>query len=271
MSAKGKGTKKGVSAFIDAAVDTTKKGKPKAKTNGKPKDFTSYDTPKVKETLEDMGKPPSQRKVDATGTKRKKPVVATKTKGRPKIPVTTPPVKKGKMGKIAKGMAITSPAWLGPPAYVAYKEMKRPKSHKVTSGQNLSSIAKKYGTTIKAIMKANPSIKNANLIRIGQNIKLPFFGRGKDPYKGMSKSEMAKLHKETQARKAKRVSKKQTGGRMSRIGLSPAEMARAGTMSEAKRKRYVKGGGKVGKKKGGTVNRKHGGQIGTAYIANLYD
>jgi len=175
------------------------------------------------------------------------------------------------MGKIAKGMAITSPAWLGPPAYVAYKEMKRPKSHKVTSGQNLSSIAKKYGTTIKAIMKANPSIKNANLIRIGQNIKLPFFGRGKDPYKGMSKSEMAKLHKETQARKAKRVSKKQTGGRMSRIGLSPAEMARAGTMSEAKRKRYVKGGGKVGKKKGGTVNRKHGGQIGTAYIANLYD
>ena len=39
---------------------------------------------------------------------------------------------------------------------------------------------------------------------------------------------------------------------MSRVGLSPAEMARAGTMSEAKRKRYMK--------KGGLVKRKHGGQ-----------
>ena len=58
---------------------------------------------------------------------------------------------------------------------------------------------------------------------------------------------------------------------MTRVGLYRAEMARAGTMSEAKRKRYVKGGGKVGKKKGGTVNRKHGGQIGTAYIASFYD
>ena len=38
---------------------------------------------------------------------------------------------------------------------------------------------------------------------------------------------------------------------MSRVGLSPAEMARAGTMSEAKRKRYMK--------KGGLVKRKHGG------------
>ena len=46
--------------------------------------------------------------------------------------------------------------------------------------------------------------------------------------------------------------KKQAGGRMSRVGLSPAEMARAGTMSQAKRKRYMS--------KGGLVKRKHGGQ-----------
>ena len=256
---------------IEGVMPSKKKGKPKTKTNGKPKDFTSYDTPETKKTLEDMRKPPSQRSKDATGTSRKKkPVVATKTNGRPKIPVTTPPVKKGKMDKIAKGMAITSPAWLGPPAYVAYKEMKRPKSHKVTSGQNLSSIAKKHGTTIKALMKANPSIKNANMIRVGQKIKLPFFGRGKDPYKGMSKSAMAKLDKETQARKAanrKKASKvvKKAGGGMTRVGLSPAEMARAGTMSEAKRRRYAK--------KGGTVNRKGGGQIGvgSAYVQAQYD
>ena len=43
---------------------------------------------------------------------------------------------------------------------------------------------------------------------------------------------------------------------MSRVGLSPAEMARAGTMSEAKRKRYMKNGGKVGKKEQGYKARK---------------
>ena len=36
---------------------------------------------------------------------------------------------------------------------------------------------------------------------------------------------------------------------MTRVGLYPAEMARAGTMSEADRLRYMKKGGKIGKKK----------------------
>ena len=43
---------------------------------------------------------------------------------------------------------------------------------------------------------------------------------------------------------------------MTRVGLSPAEMARAGTMSEADRLRYMKEGGKVGKKKQGYKARK---------------
>ena len=43
---------------------------------------------------------------------------------------------------------------------------------------------------------------------------------------------------------------------MTRVGLSPAEMARAGTMSEADRLRYMKKGGKVGKKKQGYKARK---------------
>jgi len=87
----------------------------------------------------------------------------------------------------------------------------------------------------------------------------------------MSKSKMAKLHAETEARKAANrkkaggVVKKQAGGHMSRVGLSPAEMARAGTMSEARRRQYAK--------KGGTVNRMGGGQIGigSAYVQDQYD
>jgi len=43
---------------------------------------------------------------------------------------------------------------------------------------------------------------------------------------------------------------------MTRVGLYPAEMARAGVMSEADRRRHMKKGGKVGKKKQGYKARK---------------
>ena len=45
---------------------------------------------------------------------------------------------------------------------------------------------------------------------------------------------------------------KKAGGGMTRQGLYPAEMARAGTMSQAKRKRYMKKGGKIIEAKEGT-------------------
>ena len=60
-------------------------------------------------------------------------------------------------------------------------------------------------------------------------------------------------------KKKKKTSKKKVkkaGGGMTGVGLYPAEMARAGTMSEAKRKRYMKNGGKVGKKEQGYKARK---------------
>lgn len=63
------------------------------------------------------------------------------------------------------------------------------KSYKVKSGDTLSQIAKKNGTTIAAIMKANPSIKDANKIRLGQKINFTA-GKAKNPYKGMSKDQM---------------------------------------------------------------------------------
>ena len=47
---------------------------------------------------------------------------------------------------------------------------------------------------------------------------------------------------------------KKAGGGMTRQGLYPAEMARAGTMSQAKRKRYMKKGGKI-------TYRMTGGQV----------
>ena len=267
MGAKARGTRKGVSAFIEEAVDISKKGKPKVKTNGKTKDYTSRDTPEVTKTLEDMRKPPSQRSKDATGT----------VKSKPKKPVVTPPpgpkplTTKQKVGAaaIGTGAALTAIGGAG----VAIDRIRK-RSHKVKSGDSLSKIAKQMGTTLKKLLEANNiKPKDANKIRVGQTIKVPKKGFAlKSPgiYKGMSKSVMAKLHKETQARKAanrKKASKvvKKAGGGMTRVGLSPAEMARAGTMSEARRRQYAK--------KGGTVNRMGGGQIGigSAYVQDQYD
>lgn len=46
------------------------------------------------------------------------------------------------------------------------------KTHTVKSGENLSVIAKKYGTTVEKLVALN-NIKNKNLIYVGQIIKLP--------------------------------------------------------------------------------------------------
>merc|ERR1711991_756658 len=88
------------------------------------------------------------------------------------------------------------------------------------SGDTLSQIAKKQGTTIKKIMAANPSIKNANQIKAGQSIKMPdsgvmgsvkrFFGitkRDSNPYKGMSQKEMDSGKKVPKVKKDKKVYK----------------------------------------------------------------
>lgn len=46
------------------------------------------------------------------------------------------------------------------------------KTYTVVKGDNLTKIAKKYGTTVDALVKLN-GIKNKNLINVGQVIKLP--------------------------------------------------------------------------------------------------
>jgi len=47
-----------------------------------------------------------------------------------------------------------------------------PKTHVVKAGETLSSIASKYGVTVKAIMDAN-NIANSNLIYPGQTLRIP--------------------------------------------------------------------------------------------------
>ena len=78
-------------------------------------------------------------------------------------------------------------------------------SVKVKSGDTLSQIAKKRGVTLKALLAANPSIKNANMIRVGQSIKIPGArtigrgGRSNNPYAGMSQTQMNQLRSKDKA------------------------------------------------------------------------
>ena len=45
--------------------------------------------------------------------------------------------------------------------------------YNIKPGDNLTKIAKAYGTTIDALMKLNPQIKNPNLIYAGHKMKVP--------------------------------------------------------------------------------------------------
>ena len=46
-------------------------------------------------------------------------------------------------------------------------------TYKVKSGDSLSAIASRYQTTVSVLLGLNPQIRNANLIRVGQKIKVP--------------------------------------------------------------------------------------------------
>lgn len=50
---------------------------------------------------------------------------------------------------------------------------KKDSAYKIRSGDTLSQIAKAKGTTVRAIMAANPNIKDANKIRAGASLTIP--------------------------------------------------------------------------------------------------
>ena len=95
-------------------------------------------------------------------------------------------------------------------------------TYKVKSGDTLSEIAKKRGTTIKKMMAANPSIKNANQIKTGQTLKVPAAGKkASSPYTGLTAGQI-----KTGARKAR-------GGGMMMIKKTKG-MSKGGKMPMAK-------------------------------------
>ena len=98
------------------------------------------------------------------------------------------------------------------------------KSYSVKGGDSLSMIAKRQGTTLKALLAANPSITDPNKIRVGQKIKMsaPVKGR-KSVYQGLSKSRMAGMAMPKKRATGGKVMKKQVGGRMDGQGYGDRE------------------------------------------------
>ena len=119
------------------------------------------------------------------------------------------------------------------------------KGYTIKRGDTLSQIAKKQGITLKAIKEANKGIKDLNKIQAGQKIKLPSKPKSKDPYAGMTKSEMKKLA----------VDKKLLGG----VALRKLMKSKTKTKTKTPVKKKL-GGGMVKKKMaGGMVKKKMAG------------
>lgn len=125
---------------------------------------------------------------------------------------------KGLRRKVAKDNAAKSAPEKAAPQKAAPKKAATG-SIKVKSGDTLSQIAKKYSTSVRQLMAANPGIKNANQIRVGQTIKLPkevitgsSVGKTNNPFQGQSSKEItsgnSKRETATQRLKRKAVTKR---------------------------------------------------------------
>ena len=127
-------------------------------------------------------------------------------------------------------------------------------SVKVKSGNTLSQIAKSKGITLKALLAANPSIKDANKIRVGQSIKIPASDKG-GVYKGMSKTEMAKMAMKKGGIPMKKKTKYMAKGG---YGTPTKKMVMKAGGTAKKTKYMAKGGMKKTKymAKGGAAKRK---------------
>lgn len=194
---------KAYKALLDAARETQVAKKPnKVVTLGVNKVPMSKTQRKLKRAVEsakqeDAAKLAARKKKQAENAAKK--AAATQQANRSKIMDRV-----GKGAAIGTGVALTTAALLGG---------KGGGSYSIKSGDTLSQIAKKAGTTLKALLAANPGIKDANKIRVGQKIKLsaPVKNR-KSVYQGLTNKEMADM--QMPKRKGGKVTYKKHGGKV---------------------------------------------------------
>jgi len=114
-------------------------------------------------------------------------------------------------------------------------------SYKIKQGDTLSEIARDKGTTLGKLRDANPQIKDLNVIKPGDVIKIP--GKVKDRksvYQDLSPVEMRK------------ISRKKTGGPLRPIPAGNKGLPKLPTPVRNKMG-FMKKGGKIQKRAGGGV------------------
>ena len=110
-------------------------------------------------------------------------------------------------------------------------------SVKVKSGNTLSQIAKSNGITLKALLEANPKYaKNPNKIGVGDTVKIPASAKG-SVYKGMTKTEMAKMAMKNGGTTMKKKTKYMAKG-----GMKKTKYMAKGGAGMKKTKMYSRGG-----------------------------
>ena len=176
---------KAVKSLLDAARKTQVADKPnKVVTLGVDKVPMSKTQRKLKKAVT------AAKKEDAARAAAKPKRTVIKSKGPSKAEADKAAKQKSRQDKalINLGMlgAVGTAGYLG--------RRKGGGSYSVKSGDTLSQIAKKAGTTLKALLAANPGIKDPNKIRVGQKIKLssPVKNR-KSVYQGMTKKQMSDM------------------------------------------------------------------------------
>ena len=233
--------------------------------------------PKQKPTLRDVGdtsitRGKSMAALRDVAAKKKVREKAAEAKKKPKVVKTEKKITKVKPKVVKKVAKEKKPT----PIKEALGTGR--KAHTVKSGQTLSGIAKQHGTTLKALLAANPKLKGRpNLIKVGEKIKIRGpLKKAASPYKGMTKKEWEKVttaskkqREQRSARKTGGIVKKAGGGKMKQVGLHTAEMRSGGKdlhqpQSKIKKRiheetTYAKKGGQVGKKKKKKVGKKEQG------------
>ena len=149
--------------------------------------------------------------------------------------------KKGDVDTFKK-VAATATAKAASKKRDSYEDMPT-KTYKIKSGDTLSQIAKSKGTTVAALMAANPQIKNADKIRAGATIKMP------SSTASPKKKAMPKKKRESDDDFNKRIKKalgKQDGGM---IGASDMSAKKTSSPKKKQMPQYYMGGGMAKKSK----------------------
>ena len=144
-------------------------------------------------------------------------------------------------------------------------------THRVRRGQTLGSIARRYGTNVRALTRIN-GLRSAHLIRVGQRLQVPTRGEGIWPAKNVRRATRATVHTVRRGESLDRIARryKTTVAALTRLNdIRKPSLIRvgqkirlAGHADEATPRKYVKHKVRRGQTLG-SIARRYGTSVAT--------